>query len=75
MTTINPLVVMHTEGRLGNTGASHLNEVGREACREIEDAVESILLRIVQEHGPIDVRMFWHIGHDAVSTVCLERLF
>ena len=75
MTTINPLVQMHRDGRLGNTGASHFNEVGRKACREIEDAVESILQRIIQEHGPVDIRMFQHIGHDAVSTVCLERLF
>ena len=75
MTTINPLLVMHTEGRLGNTGASHYNEVGREACREIEDAVESILQRIIQEHGPVNIRMFQQIGYDAVSTVCLERLF
>ena len=75
MTTINPLVVMHTSGRLAHTGASHYNEVGRKAAAEIEDAVESILQRIVQEHGPVSIRMFQQIGYDAVATVCLEKLF
>lgn len=72
---INPLMEMVQDGRLGGTGASRYNDLGRELDRKVYDAIKTILEEAVDEHGPIDIRMFAYIAAGAAQEVTLEKLF
>lgn len=72
---INPLMDMVDCGRLGGTGASRYNSLGRELDQKVYDAIKSILEEAVDEYGPIDIRMFAYVASGAVQEVTLEKLF
>ena len=73
--TINPLMEMVQDGRLGGTGASRYNELGQQLDRDLYKAIKTILEEAVDEHGPIDIRMFAYIAAGAAQDVTLEKLF
>ena len=73
--SVNTLMDMVEDGRLGGTGASRYNELGLDLDRKVYEAVKAILDEAIEENGPIDIRMFCYVASSAVQEVTLEKLF
>jgi hypothetical protein len=58
-----------------NNGTSQYNELGNEIDRRVYEAVKAILDEAIEEHGPLDIRMFALIAMCAVQEVNLEKQF
>ena len=64
---------VNTLMKLSDTGTSRYNELGLDLDRKVYEAVKDILDKAIDEHGPIDIRMFTYLAIGAVQEVNLEK--